>query len=153
MEDSAYQALFTGTYIVVFIMALTVTLYLFNSISEFAELAYEFNVTSEDSSTIINAPVEANRLLTGEEVLSYYYNYVKHDLYTEKESPINYKVTITGINTNELKDKSLYEVAQKIGVDNKYILHYKGASYDAHGNKNIDIEISKATQEQIEAMM
>ena len=153
MEDSAYQALFTGTYIVVFIMALTVTLYLFNSISEFAELAYEFNVTSEDSSTIINAPVEANRLLTGEEVLSYYYNYVKHDLYTEKESPINYKVTITGINTNELKDKSLYEVAQKIGVDNKYILHYKGASYDAHGNKNIDIEISKATQEQIDAMM
>lgn len=154
MEESAYQALFTGTYIFVFIISLTVTLYLFNSITDFADLAYEFNTAVSDNSTIINAPVEANRLLSGEEVISYYYNYIKHDLYTEKESPVNYNVTISGIgNINELSNKSLSYVASKIGIENKYILHYKGAAYDAEGKKNIDIEIVKATQEQIDAIL
>lgn len=160
MEESAYQALFTGTYILVFIVALTVTLYLFNSMLDFAELAYEFNITIEDNATIINAPVEAERLLTGEEVLSYYYNYVKHDLYTEKESPINYNVAIKlapnseSIN-NSLTDKSLSEVAAIIGTDSKYILKYSGAKYidEKKEKKNIDIEIVKATQDQIDSML
>lgn len=153
MEESAYEALFTGTYIFVFIIALTVTLYLFNSIMDFSELAYEFNTTVEDKSTIINAPVEANRLLTGEEVLSYYYNYVRHDLYTEKESPINYNVTISGLNNTQLASMSLFQVAQAIGVNDKFILYYRGAEYDANGKKNIDIEIKKATQAQIDALV
>lgn len=158
MEESAYEALFTGTYIFVFIVALTVTIYLFNSMLDFSDLAYEFNTTVEDKSTIINAPVEENRLLTGEEVLSYYYNYVRLDLYTAKESPINYNITIkktvTGSSINSaLEGKSLNDVANEIGIDNRYILYYKGASYDAEGKKNIDIEIVKATQEQIDSML
>ena len=153
MEESAYEALFTGTYIFVFIIALTVTLYLFNSIMDFSELAYEFNNTVEDKSTIINAPVEANRLLTGEEVLSYYYNYVRHDLYTEKKSPINYNVTISGLNNEQLATKTLYQVAEAIGINDKFILYYRGAEYDENGVKNIDIEIKKATQEQIDALV
>lgn len=156
MEESAYEALFTGTYIFVFIIALTVTLYLFNSIMDFSDLAYEFNTTVEDKSTIINAPVEANRLLTGAEVLSYYYNYVRHDLYAEKESTINYNVTISnGTNSinADLEGKNLKEVAERIGIDSKYILYYRAASKDAEGKKNITIEIVKATQAQIDAML
>lgn len=154
MEDSAFDALYTGTYVLVFIIALTITLYLFNSIIDFSDLAYEFNTKVEDNSTIIDAPVEANRLLSGEEVLSYYYNYVKHDLYTEKVSPVNYNVNIQiGRTTNELAGMSLYEVSKAIGMDNKFILRYKGAQYDANGVKNIDIDIVKATQEQIDALV
>lgn len=154
MENSAFEALYTGTYVLVFIVALTITLYLFNSIIDFSELAYEFNVKVEDNSTIIDAPVEANRLLTGEEVLSYYYNYVKHDLYTEKESPINYHVDIKISKTpEELKEMSLLEVSQAIGMNNKFILYYRGANYDEQGKKNINIEIVKATQEQIDALV
>lgn len=158
MEESAYEALFTGTYVFVFIIALTVTLYLFNSMLDFSDLAYEFNTTVEDKSTIINAPVEENRLLTGEEVLSYYYNYVKNDLYTQKDAPINYNITIKktatgGSINNTLNSMKLNQVASEIGINNRYILYYKGAAYDAEGKKNIDIEIVKATQEQIDSML
>lgn len=152
MEESAYQALYTGAYIIVFITALTVTLYLFNSINDFADLAYEFNTNIENNATIINAPVGANRLLTGEEVISYYYNYIKNDLYTQKESNINYIVTINGVNTNELANKSLKGVAEKINPNSKYILYYKGAKY-IDGKKNINIEIKAATQRQIDAIL
>lgn len=157
MENSAYEALYTGAYILVFIMALTVALYLFNSINDFADLAYEFNTTVEDKSTIINAPTEANILLTGEEVLSYYYNYVKHDLYTEKESLINYNVKIfksptAELNYEELKNLPLNEIAKKIGMDNKYILKYETAEYDGD-KKNITISLTQATPEQIEAIL
>ncbi len=154
MEDSAFDALYTGTYVLVFIIALTITLYLFNSIIDFSDLAYEFNTKVEDNSTIIDAPVEANRLLSGEEVLSYYYNYVKHDLYSEKVSPVNYNVNIQiGRTTNELAGMSLLEISQAIGMENKFILRYKGAKYGDDGVKNIDIDIVKATQEQIDALV
>ena len=33
MEESASQAIYTGAYVLVFVMSLTITLYLFNSIS------------------------------------------------------------------------------------------------------------------------
>ena len=154
MEESASQAIYTGAYVLVFIMSLTITLYLFNSIIDFSDLAYEYNVKSEDNATIIDAPAEANRLLTGEEVISYYYNYVKHDLYTEKVSPVNYNVDLKiGVSKEDLNNMSLLQISNAIGIDNKFILYYKGASYDAEGKKNIDIEITKATQEQIDALV
>lgn len=154
MEESASQAIYTGAYILVFIMSLTITLYLFNSIIDFSDLAYEYNVKSEDNATIIDAPAEANRLLTGEEVLSYYYNYVKHDLYTEKVSSVNYNLDIKiGVSKEDLSNMSLLQISKAIGMDNKFILSYKGASYGADGTKNIDIEITRATQEQIDALV
>lgn len=154
MEESTSQAIYTGVYVLVFIMSLTITLYLFGSIIDFSDLAYEYNVKSEDNSTIIDAPAEANRLLTGEEVLSYYYNYVKHDLYTEKVSPVNYNVDIKiGVSKEDLNNMSLLQLSNAIGIDNKFILRYKGASYTASGIKNIDIEITRATQEQIDALV
>ncbi len=42
MEESAFQAIYTGVYIIIFIVALTTSLYLFNGISDLAEKSYEY---------------------------------------------------------------------------------------------------------------
>lgn len=42
MEESAFQAIYTGVYIVIFIVSLTTALYLFNGISKLAEDSYEY---------------------------------------------------------------------------------------------------------------
>ena len=64
MEDSAFEALYTGAYIFVFIVALTITIYLFSSITNFADLAYEYNNDVQSGATIVDTPVEQDLLLT-----------------------------------------------------------------------------------------
>ena len=71
MEDSAYEAIYTGVYVFIFIIALTVSLLLFNGINEVADLSYEFSNKISGSETLVNVPVEQNLLLSPSEVLSY----------------------------------------------------------------------------------
>lgn len=134
MEESAYSALYTGTYVIVFITALTVTLYLFNSIVNYADLAYEFDEKVVDTSVIVNQPYGENQLLTASEVASYYFNYVSNDVSGGQELTKDFKVDIynfTEANEGyliEYKDRvnqtyySLQEVIQKLGTDVKYIM-------------------------------
>lgn len=162
MEESAYDALYTAAYIFVFIAALTVTLYLFNSIQEFSEIAYDFNRNKADGATSINLPVKGNRLLTGEEVLPYYYNYIKNDLYTTENNSkmVTYNLEIYGdgnVNLiNVFNGKRLQEVADELIGDNKrYILSHESIELDPTNNlkKIVNIKITKATQEQIDFLL
>ena len=43
MDESAYTALYTGTYIFVFIIALSLTIFLFTEVVNYADVAYEFD--------------------------------------------------------------------------------------------------------------
>lgn len=150
MESSATQAIYTGAYIFVFVAALTITIYLFNSILDFSNIAYEFEGKIESSEILVNVPVEANRLLSADEAASYYYNYVLKDKYyttTSNKEIEKYNVTFSGIN---LADKTSYkDVMGILGKDSKFILTYD--SVDANGK--INITIKKATNEQINQML
>ena len=164
MDSSAYEAIYTGVYIFIFIIALTVAIVLFNSITNFADLAYEFTNRIDSNSTIVQAPVEENLLLDSNKVLSYYYNYIQKDLYGDGESANmgtqkeKYKISIyTKVNDNGIpkldskleKGLTLEEAIERIGINsdnNKYIL-----TYDSKDEGSIDITIKKATQAQIES--
>ena len=159
MESSATQAIYTGTYIFVFVAALTISLYLFNSILNFSNVAYEFEGKIEENEVIVDVPVEANRLLSADEVASYYYNYIVKDQYINSSDTRNseiekYNVVInTGSGNNLLEsngvNKRKYgDVINALGKDNKYILKYD--SIDSNGK--IKIIISKATEAQIKQM-
>ena len=157
MESSATQAIYTGTYIFVFVAALTVSLFLFNSILDFSNLAYEFEGKIESNEVIVNAPVEANRLLTADEVASYYYNYIVKDQYSVASDTNNkeiekYDVKITGT-SESLKDAGKYktkyaDVIKALGKDNKYILRYDSIE----NSGKIKIIIKKATSAEISQM-
>lgn len=158
MEDSAFEALYTGAYVFVFIIALTVTIFLFSSITDFADLAYEYEETSGDSSVIVDTPVNQNLLLSSDEVMSYYYNYVKKDIYGDDSKKESYNVIIKTKAKDEAgadlslisgeSDMTISELSDRLGKNNKYILRYK--SVDNAGN--VTIEIQKATQAEIDAV-
>ncbi len=158
MEDSAFEALYTGAYVFVFIIALTVTIFLFSSITDFADLAYEYEETSGDSSVIVDTPVNQNLLLSSDEVMSYYYNYVKKDIYGDDSKKESYNVIIKTKAKDEAgadlsvisgeSDMTISELSARLGKNNKYILRYK--SVDNVGN--VTIEIQKATQAEIDAV-
>lgn len=161
MEDSALEALYTGAYIFVFIVALTITLYLFSSITNFADLAYEYNNEVQGGATIVETPVEQDILLNINEVISYYYNYVVRDLYGEEAiesgmitdtttaSITKYNVYIEGLMdlSRDATMKDVYSIlAAKDGKDTKYILTYDNVSYDSENKtKIVDISIKRAT--------
>lgn len=158
MEDSAFEALYTGAYVFVFIIALTVTIFLFSSITDFADLAYEYEETSGDSSVIVDTPVNQNLLLSSDEVMSYYYNYIKKDIYGDDSKKESYNVIIKTKAKDEAgadlsvisgeSDMTISELSARLGKNNKYILRYK--SVDNAGN--VTIEIQKATQAEIDAV-
>ena len=158
MEDSAFEALYTGAYVFVFIIALTVTIFLFSSITDFADLAYEYEETSGDSSVIVDTPVNQNLLLSSGEVMSYYYNYIKKDIYGDDSKKESYNVIIKTKAKDEAgadlsvisgeSDMTISELSARLGKNNKYILRYK--SVDNVGN--VTIEIQKATQAEIDAV-
>lgn len=147
MESSATKAIYTGAYVFVFVSSLTITLFLFNSILDFSNQAYEFETMHVNNQVIINAPVEAERLLTSDEVASYYYNYIKKDQYAENISG-KYKVEINvnGINSNS--NLTYKDLIGKLGANNKYILRYE----EQDGSGVATIKIIKATDAQIAAM-
>lgn len=160
MEESAIQAIYTGAYIFVFIVALTVTLYLFGSITDFSKLAYRYNNEVQGSATIVDAPVEQNILLNVDEVVSYYYNYVKKDLYGDEKSKgiTNYIVDIEQLRGMNVNTTSLADVYNKLTnngreKDAKYIIKYDRYTTTNNGkNADVNISITKASQEDIDKL-
>ena len=121
MGDSAYQAIYTGVYVFVFIIAMSATIYLFMTIIDYAELSYNYGNTALDSNLIENIPTTKYQLLTGSDVITYYYNYVKKDKYEGSESDTKYNVEIF----NSSGTKIINEVAIKnIKYDQKYKLEF-----------------------------
>lgn len=136
MEESTFDAIYIGVYVFVFIIAVSSAVFLYQSISEYAEQAYEYSHMIDSGSLILNTETSRNRILTGDEVLNYYYNYVKQDNYGEQKVETNYTVLIN-LNSkteteNLLTNTNLRykEVAEQIGLNNQYLLEYREETAD-----------------------
>lgn len=127
MEDSAYQAMYTGVYVFVFVIALSSTIYLFKTMSDYADLAYEYGQTVVSDNIIENISDSNQRLLTGSDVIAYYFNYTDKDKY---EDEVTGEYTILygdiGIPTNRILKYD--ELRRKIDINAKYIVTYQAVS-------------------------
>lgn len=136
MEDSSYEALYTGVYIFIFIAALTITLFLFKSVSDVAEKAYEFGNASQSGSVLVNVPVDENRYLNGSEVISYVYNYIQGDLFSSQRVNDEYEIVIKNKDGQTVINKRLTvanvydQINKTINVKSKYILKYDQVNAD-----------------------
>lgn len=159
MENSTFEAIYTGVYIFIFIIALSITIFLFKQTNDFADRAYNYNVKAIENSVILNAPAQKYRLIDGYEVVSYFYNYIKRDSFGDNKTKIEYVVTIknqsgstlissdtsvTPIST--LNSTTLGKFIAMINVNTKYVLTYKTVT-----NSLVYIDIQEATQDQINA--
>ena len=124
MEDSAYESIYTGVYVFIFIIALTITIFLFKSISNLSEKSYEYGKAKTDLAVSEDVPSENTIILTSQEVISYYFNYIRKDLYSLESTPTNnyYTVTINGVGILATDNYSV--VKDNIGLSGKYKLEY-----------------------------
>lgn len=78
MGENAQEGIFIGTYLFVFIIALSATIIMFSMINNYADLAYKYGKDVVGDGTLIeNVPTTSYRIVTGDQLISYYYNYIK----------------------------------------------------------------------------
>lgn len=119
MEDSAYNSLMIGVYVLVFIAASTITIFLFTSTVKFADNAYEYGRKTTGDSIVETSGAPKYRTVTGAELLTYYYNYISQDKYGTAP-PQNYTFVGTGsLNLNSISN---------IDLSRTYIITYQTAN-------------------------
>ena len=134
--NNAFEALYTGVYIVIFITSVTIALFLFRSINEFAEDSYNYG-NQATSESLIEATGETNLTLSADEVIPYYFNYVKKDIYQERsQNELNFNITIYGNNGSALANNLDYNGLRTRLGNYTYILKCTG---ETAGKPNFEI--------------
>ena len=153
-----YEAIYTGVYVLIFIVSVSISIFLFYSVYDYSELAFEYQNRVLNDSVTVNAPSNKYRLVDGSEVISYFFNYIKHDTYGETVKKTNYIVTIKNITgrdivssvsaTNVINSYNFNKLVNSINVTSKYVLNYK-----KEGLNDIYIDLVEATNDQINALV
>lgn len=102
MEDSGYNSLMIGVYIFIFLLATSLTVYLFSTTVTVADKAYEYGKVTTGDSVIETTSAPKYSIITGAELLTYYYNYKSPDKYGTTNTP-NYdfsNINDVGIDIN-----------------------------------------------------
>ena len=102
MEDSAYNSLMVSIYIIIFITAIGITVYLFSSTVKLADKAYEYGKLTAADSIIETTSAPKYNAITGAELLSYYYNYKSPDKYGTAQAQKYDFTNISTISVNKL---------------------------------------------------
>lgn len=150
--ENANEAIYIGIYTLIFVIALSLTIFLFSSLMNYTDEAYDYMHKQSNDAVMVTGEVNRHLILTGQEVLSYYYNYIKKDRYSDETVNSDTIVTINLNTKNEtpliLDNKNLTykEVSNKIGMNSKYIL-----SVDNRTNESVTyINIIRATDEELQ---
>lgn len=146
MEDSANNLLYTGTYVIIFIIAVSLSITLFYSVNKYADSA--FNYQQDLQSSIINTQPTGNETngivtLSQDDVVAYYFNYIKKDIYSSQNSgnnDVKYNVTIDVIsNPNDTAN-----AIKEIYTHTAYYLKYTGNSLNSNNVKEVNIAITSS---------
>ena len=141
MGENAQEGIFIGTYLFVFIIALSATITMFTMINNYANLAYEYGKDVVGDGTLIkNVTTTASRIVTGDQLISYYYNYIKN------EGNKTYNITVYNKEGTKILDASTdYRYDQLLDVCNptkNYSLVYNRVYNDGFSRK-VDIIINE----------
>ncbi|MEG1009006.1 MAG: hypothetical protein RSE41_06700 [Clostridia bacterium] len=112
MENNAYEAAIIATYVFMFIIATSITIFLFSSVYEYSNKAYEYGRNVSKDSVIVDAPITKHNILSGSEVMSYIDNYIKYDKYLTEDL---YNKFINGNNLTQ-DEKQVINDLKKEGI-------------------------------------
>lgn len=152
MGENATEAMYMAIYIFVFIIALSATISMFYMVNSYAETSYEYGKKIDDKALIENVPTTTYRVVTGNQLISYYYNYIKN---VDSNSVYNYKITVQNENGTTLKlvdnanNNEYSQLLKSVNPASKYYLKYNKVTTDSNGKYQIDILIKKANQEEL----
>lgn len=149
MGENANEAMYMAAYIFVFIIALSTTITMFYMVNSYAETSYNYGKKIEDKALIENVPTTSYRVVTGNQLISYYYNYI-----LDKDSNLVYNYNINlqdenGKSFNIPNTTTYYELVNLVDPASKYYLKYNKVTSTNNGKYQIDILIKKANKDEL----
>ncbi len=90
MDESTQQAIQFGVNITIFIVALSISITLLMGVRDVSEKVFEYDATIPTGSRVFSAETETRRKIGGDEILSYFSNYM-----IDKNNEISRKYIIT----------------------------------------------------------
>ena len=150
--DSVNEALYIGIYTFIFVIALSLTIFLFSSLMSYTDHVYEYMHDLSNDGVNISLQADRHLILSSQEVVSYYYNYIKKDRLSEN---IVDDSVVLSINLNTKNESPIYlertdlsykDLMQKLGNNTQYIL-----TVGRNSNENVTyLNIIKATDEELQ---
>ena len=150
--DSVNEALYIGIYTFIFVIALSLTIFLFSSWMSYTDRVYEYMHDLSNDGVNISLQADRHLILSSQEVVSYYYNYIKKDRLSEN---IVDNSVVLSINLNTKNESPIYlertdlsykDLMQKLGNNTQYIL-----TVGRNSNENVTyLNIIKATDEELQ---
>ena len=153
MGDNATEGMYMAVYIFIFIVAVSATITMFYMINNYAELSYEYGNTVSNGALIENVPTTSYRIVTGNQLIGYYYHYIAENT----DGIYNYIITVKDDAGNDIKFSN--EKGERLGYSEvlkiadptaKYSLKYVEVKDMENGSQNIYITIKELTQEEID---
>ncbi len=149
--DNVNEAIYIGVSAMIFVIALSLTIFLFSSMMNYAEEAYDFMHEVSNNGAVINTAVNRYLVISSEDVVSYYYNYIQKDRFNNPDYNENIVVSINYKTKDEtpvyLADDLTYEgLIDRIGFSNKFILNVEDNRQDG----KTYINIIRATEQELE---
>ncbi|MBR2785159.1 MAG: hypothetical protein IKD74_04145 [Clostridia bacterium] len=150
--DSVNEALYIGIYTFIFVIALSLTIFLFSSLMSYTDRVYEYMHDLSNDGVNISLQADRHLILSSQEVVSYYYNYIKKDRLSDN---IVDNSVVLSINLNTKNESPIYlertdlsykDLMQKLGNNTQYIL-----TVGRNSNENVTyLNIIKATDEELQ---
>ena len=101
MDESAQQAVQLGVNVTIFILALTLSITLLLEVRDVAKVASDYNASIPTGSRVVSVAEQKQRVISGNELLSYYVNYM---IDVNHERTERYTIIIQD-GSNELKEE------------------------------------------------
>ena len=150
--DSVNEALYIGIYTFIFVIALSLTIFLFSSLMSYTDHVYEYMHDLSNDGVNISLQADKHLILSSQEVVSYYYNYIKKDRLSEN---IVDNSVVLSINLNTKNESPIYlertdlsykDLMQKLGNNTQYIL-----TVGRNSTEDVTyLNIIKATDEELQ---
>lgn len=150
--DSVNEALYIGIYTFIFVIALSLTIFLFSSLMSYTDHVYEYMHDLSNDGVNISLQADRHLILSSQEVVSYYYNYIKKDRLSED---IVDNSVVLSINLNTKNESPIYlertdltyqDLMQKLGNNTQYIL-----TVGRNSTEDVTyLNIIKATEEELQ---
>lgn len=150
MNQSAFEGLITGTFIVVFVVAISTTIFLFREIIDFSDRVFDAsNKITGDSVLVLDGVNTANKdnIIRGVDALAYVTNYGCYNssgtyIYSPKYAEnFDTKIRVRLEQTNG----NLTDVVNKMG-------YYKLTVQTLQTNGTIIVQLRQYTKAQVDAM-
>lgn len=127
MDESAQQAVQLGVNVTIFVIALSISITLLLGVRDVAELAFEYDASIPTGSRVVSAKEMNKRIISGDELLSYYATYMT-DINIERIGRYVIKI-VNGEQTLEQDSRMISE-----GDEPTYISNLKAYLTNELGN-------------------